>query len=277
MKARHLAYLIAILGVNSLYFILTDSASLHGIQLVNLRIWVFLLLLATIYPLVEVLLGGLNTSHHKLLRFSVVLSWFSSIFHVLGMSGNSPLVVNVVAASVALFAFLRWMMAESSLTPQWILFVGYLGSMNFSAMAGSLFLADGIVITSFFVGEFLFICGMVVAIVKANLSRTNLGIVLGSGVIGGLVMYVALSNDVMFLVLNLIMTRVLGIAGFQGIPYASYFSVLLFFQFVSVAALLLVQKRYFLVALGLTGVGISYAPVLFIRNFLLFQYATRRV
>lgn len=267
---------LLLLVVNATYFVLTDSASLHGMQLIPFQIWVAILLGAIIVFSYDIL-GGRTDPLSTIFRFVIWLSLFIGVLLVLFPSGStlSPVVLwTLLLLNVCCIGMYGYFVYGSDFSQGskigWFAYLVFLFSFSILTVSALLKLGEAIVLALFVVGELAFLGG--VSVMIRDMKPKHLILLaltaLGAGGFG----WGASKSDVMFLVSNLIITRTVGSLSLEGVVGGTFLYFLMLIQFSVVFVLLLLKKRYDLVALGLTGVTFTFPPLLAIRSVLLLHF-----
>ncbi len=258
--------LIGLLGINALYFVLTDSASLSGIKLVPFNYWlVFMLAMAF-----AMVIGELqnNDSGNLIFRFAIVLSFFAGVIMVFFPSGVTLSIPLLFLLVIAHLSGIEGFLSKNRKDNNWILYTLFLISFSLLTVSGLFELPTILLLIFFIVGEVSFITGLGWLIFKYRSERNLLVSLVAVTIFSIVIASVATKSDVMFLVINLVITRVIGSISMEGIIGGTLLFFLLFTQFTLTFTLFLWKKRWNLLALGLTGLSFTYPPTLLLRNYL---------
>ena len=277
--------ILLILVLNAVYFVLTDSASLHRMPLIPFQIWVAILLVAILYFSLDTLGERHDGTVSSLgLRFVGWLSLLMGILLILFPSGSTlsdlslSTYILLNLGSIGFFGYFLHVSGLPDISKRgWYAYLVFL--LCFSLLTVSAFFKfnDLIVLLLFIIGELVFLGGVVLLISRNRRNSQNLVFLALTGLGAAGFGFGATNSDVMFLVSNLIITRVVGSLSLEGVIGGTLLYFLTLIQFSVVFVLILLERRWDLLALGLTGISFTFPPILAVRSILLLEFMQGRI
>lgn len=270
--------ILAILAANAIYFVLTDSASLNRLTLLPFHWWVGIVLVFILLLSLNDLRGAAYGEIPLIgVRFGFWFSIIAGILLALFPSGStlSPFLLwsllIVHFGIVGSYAYwLKDIPRSSKLV--WSSYLVFLLAFSLLTVSAFFSFPTGVVILLFILGEISFLAGLFYMVYKVRDRRDWLLWSFLSGLGAFVFAWFATGNDVMFLVSNLIITRVIGSISLEGVVGGNFLYFLILVQFTVAFVLLVLMRRIDLLTLGLTGISFTFPPVVAIRALLFLNF-----
>lgn len=267
---------IAVIILNLVNILFTDTASKHGLPLIQSSIWTLFLLIILLFVSLPVLLNTNNSYQNLSFNLAIILAIFASLLKIfnfnIAVNGYTFLIIFISLFTIIGLGFQKHYLFKLYTIGLIVAFVNLLSLVFYEFVTDDMVLAISV---SF---EVSVIFGLIGYLIFLKISYKSIGLLIATGGAGGGLAWIILQKDVPLLIIRTVLEQSLGISElslhFAGITIGKdqIFMLHMIEIFVTSTIILIIRRNLFVLNLIFVGFDLTYPPIILVRTLILSLY-----